>query len=56
MAKLEFGLACFAQLSSSLTYLSSQKSQLMLGLSWKGKKRNLKQYKTKKNKLKEDVA
>jgi hypothetical protein len=48
MAKLEFGLACFAQLSS--------KSQLMLGLSWKGKKRNLKQYKTKKNKLKEDVA
>jgi len=55
MVELKFSLAFFVQLSSSLTYLSSQKSELMLRLSWKGKRRNLKQNKTKKNKLKEDV-
>jgi hypothetical protein len=55
MAEFKFSLAFFVQLSSSLTYLSSQKSELMLRLSWKGNRKKLKQNKTKKNKLKEDV-
>jgi hypothetical protein len=43
------------QPKSSSAYLSSQKSNFMFGLSWKGNGRNLKENKTKKSKLKEDV-